>query len=1322
MQIVQPGRAFWVDNKGQMHHLSENAIEYLTRKTGAKVYVQSRVNDMIKLGTEKDTSLDTSEIDLEIFALALSQMGSLDELSGKNAVLEQVGQDPKNPIKGGSPLNLKGTEFLVEGLAQTPLVAQLVGREGVPFNRFYIFYKALALTRILKEKGLPIYFRFRDGYIYPETVTGDMTMLPGMNAGWALEWKRQINDYKDGVKTINNGIEAAYNQDQDPVFVEYEKQLRGEKRDIDLKGIGNAPGLVETEKEGDAITLTGQALTPEQHKRVNEIIKDAFNSGSATRVKTVDGVDVYLIPGLAECDDFLIAHAGRGGEAMSHSKQQVYISPKRYNWIDKLPVDAQEQFWSHETAHPKNPGLSEKEIQGRYPIDKVLAEVQKNEMQEFNVRPLVNDIETVTLVEDVPYDETGQPYKRPLLKFAKFGTSGVRWLIPGAFDLLRKYTQKYTVLESHGYKQEDFNRPNVSILAKAVALYNIEKRRGQQPIIKGTQEEFNKRLDEKGILVIYDNRPGSEQRAKDVAKVLLAYGIKPTLAYRDGKAIATPTPAASLIIDKLGYAGAIILTASHNGDEWNGLKFNAEDGAPAAPSITDAIGKIMHHEFYETETPTYMTASQSVEDLLKVGKIGAINTAEFYVQQVIDYIGKDRFEKIKEALQSGRVVFNFSAYFGSSGPVAEALFEALGLRAKDVLEVQKGRKQAYIESYEPTLKRLTKLQEEVLSSAEKGVISIGSAADNDADRFNVNEAVISPDGRKTVKEFTPGEIAGMLYAYLSQTRGWRGPAGRSFVSSEYVDEIAKMYGQSSIEEPTGFKFAPSTFNKGALLHYEESYGISFKDWTFDKDGILPGILALELVAMTGKSLSEYNEMIKSELEKRDLRKNFYFERHDMLLTELQKERALELIDAFYKDITIGKTTFAEQRVAGVYDAKKYGGIKFVLEDGSWIAVRSSGTEPVIRIYIETVNARQEELLYQEACKLLELNTVALQRQVVDRIKRAEKEAPKEEIILATSGNSKAVYVGPIDGYVIEKYVLSIGDILPVDPIAIRGYHKIYVKEGKVTLRDVKTGRESVTLSTDEMLRTKGNDYELHYGGEYAILYIEYSPEDAESMVLSGFEALNSPETKTRFSQMIKNERKPIMLHVPSTMHAGNSFINEKRALRSISGGTVTMAQYGREIDSLKEEKLDPTYTHVFVAYSDDLERARTDKDFADSLKDILTQKIMPIARPKVESKGVAFVREIESAATILGMTDKSEIEQGIGSAVSLQRIISQLVGGETEVTFDLLRSLMGVSSYDFNQIATRISILINKLLIARPIDKYDMDSAINARREILWSL
>ena len=167
-------------------------------------------------------------------------------------------------------------------------------------------------------------------------------------------------------------------------------------------------------------------------------------------------------------------------------------------------------------------------------------------------------------------------------------------------------------------------------------------------------------------------------------------------------------------------------------------------------------------------------------------------------------------------------------------------------------------------------------------------------------------------------------------------------------------------------------------------------------------------------------------------------------------------------------------------------------------------------------------------------------------------------------------------------------------------------------------------------------------------------------------------------------------------------------------LRALSGDTVEMVQYD-SLDKYKDTVLDGKFEHVFMIYDEDLKNASGRKDIAS----VLSSRILPLKKPSDLTKGIAFAREVEVAAVILGTTDLEEIDGGIGNALTLHSVMIQLVGPDVEMSD--LKLLMGLKEGDLGQISSRIGALITRLLISKPISSYDMDQKINSRRQLLWS-
>ncbi len=755
------------------------------------------------------------------------------------------------------------------------------------------------------------------------------------------------------------------------------------------KTINGAVGrLIKSGNSAYAISKNGIHL--EGDIDIEPLLIPTGDKTLASLQKSLDslGINFIVIKGLKKelgVPKDLVFHYGV-------TRKSVYIDEEDFNYLLSLEngVELILQGARHEVAHIDNPDLSEVEIEKLAPSYDVRIALT---LRDVNSKRDKMNIVQQRFIEGQEYEGIGKYYK-PLEKFAKFGTSGVRWLVKGAADVLAKLPERVSYYISNDYKRtvdgeevlaEDFNMPNVSIVIKSIALYNLQKAQGIHPVISGSTEEFKKRLFGKGLLVMYDNRPGNFENAQQTARILAAYGIKVVLTKSDNNYnVPTPLPAVSRLVTIGGYAGSITFTASHNGDEWNGIKFEGEDGGAASPKITDAIGAILTEELAlkNPEKPVeYDMTEEDVETLIKQGKVATIDTLEFYVEEVAKYLD---IEAIKKAIKDRRVKLVYSAFFGSSGPAMVKLFQKMGLPTDNItdniIETEKSADQGYVASYEPTLEKLEKLMATVRARGEEikeknlKTVVIGGSADNDADRFQVNQY-----NRTTgeVEEFTPEKLAAVLGHYLYKYRRFKGPMGRSFVTGSLQDEVAKLFGEDTVETAVGFKFSPKVFvEKGGILFTEESYGLSFQRWTLDKDGILPSLLALELVAVTGKSLDEYYRDVLNELEKAGLASNKYFKRYDQALDEKVKQKAIERFTEFFNGTN--NISFGGQKIIKWYNPKEYdNGMKFVLADGSWVAFRSSGTEPIIKIYIEARSEAERDMLREEAFKLIGISDLDL---------------------------------------------------------------------------------------------------------------------------------------------------------------------------------------------------------------------------------------------------------------------------------------------------------------------------------------------------------
>jgi phosphomannomutase len=220
----------------------------------------------------------------------------------------------------------------------------------------------------------------------------------------------------------------------------------------------------------------------------------------------------------------------------------------------------------------------------------------------------------------------------------------------------------------------------------------------------------------------------------------------------------------------------------------------------------------------------------------------------------------------------------------------------------------------------------------------------GLATDGDADRFGI----IDQDG----KWVQPNLILALVYDYLVETRGWKMAAARSVATTEMIDAAAKSHGQKTHQTPVGFKYIGQLIREDKIaLGGEESAGLTIRGHIPEKDGILACLLVAEMIAERGASIGE---QVKATFRK--LGREFWPTRENLHLSEEQKARAIE------KSKTDASTLIG-RKVASV---DRTDGAKFAFEDGSWMLLRLSGTEPLLRLYVEADSAAASAKLTKDA--------------------------------------------------------------------------------------------------------------------------------------------------------------------------------------------------------------------------------------------------------------------------------------------------------------------------------------------------------------------
>lgn len=492
------------------------------------------------------------------------------------------------------------------------------------------------------------------------------------------------------------------------------------------------------------------------------------------------------------------------------------------------------------------------------------------------------------------------------MKKIKFGTDGWRGIIA-----------------------DDYTFENVRIVSQAVADYIN-----------------NKIMGAKGIVIGYDNRFLSDRFADNVADVMIQNGIKVYLSDRP-----LPTPVTAFAVKVHDAAGAVMLTASHNPPEYNGFKFIPDYAGPALPHITAAIEENIARLQNSVRRNTNVYHEQALELAVDHGIPMAQSVPNHVADRImIDprYEYFDHLEKLVDMEVIGRANLEVmvDAMHGSGMGYLDVMLRRAGNRVK---ECRCHRDPLFGGSLpEPTQKSLEGVCRWIKAEGAR----LGLALDGDADRFGI----IDVGG----VYITPNQFLPLLYHHLIAVKGLVGPVTRTVATSHMLDRIAQKHGQEVYETPVGFKFiGQNLLEKGCVLGGEESGGLSIKGHIPEKDGILAGLLAAEIVAVNEKSLSEIALDVAKEYGG-----GMYSERLDVRTTPAQKVRIIEKLQRL-----------DPAEIAGVPVAKRItiDGIKLVLESGEWVLVRPSGTEPLFRIYAESENKERIEKIQQAVMNAADIN-------------------------------------------------------------------------------------------------------------------------------------------------------------------------------------------------------------------------------------------------------------------------------------------------------------------------------------------------------------
>ena len=449
---------------------------------------------------------------------------------------------------------------------------------------------------------------------------------------------------------------------------------------------------------------------------------------------------------------------------------------------------------------------------------------------------------------------------------------------------------------------DDFTFANVRFCAQGAADYLKQKG-----------------LAGRGVYIGYDHRFASEDFAAAAAEVIAANGIKVFLSPK-----AIPTPFVSFGVINKQTGGGIAITASHNPAKWNGFKFREETGASVSSETALEVEKHIDHAFNADKINTIPLAQA-----LKEKSVEYFDLTPDYFASIAKLIDLNR-------LQNTGLKITVDSMYGVGAGYFKTLLSG---GTTQVTEIISERNPSFPGiNPEPIAVNLQKL----LSLVTLQKASVGLATDGDADRIGI----IDEKGQF----LTQLQVFALLCLYLLEVRGERGALVKTITSTSMLDRLGELYKVPVYETPVGFKYvAPIMIAKNALIGGEESGGYGFRGHIPERDAIPAGLYFLDFMVKTGKTPSQLLSYLYSKVGEH------YYDRIDLHFPEEKRQ-------AIIKRVRDGAPKSIENVKVARLDTQD--GFRFILADNSWLLIRFSGTEPILRIYAETDDTERVKRMLQ----------------------------------------------------------------------------------------------------------------------------------------------------------------------------------------------------------------------------------------------------------------------------------------------------------------------------------------------------------------------
>jgi len=473
---------------------------------------------------------------------------------------------------------------------------------------------------------------------------------------------------------------------------------------------------------------------------------------------------------------------------------------------------------------------------------------------------------------------------------------------------MSQYPVKFGTDGWRGIIADDFTFANVRLATEAIAAF-----------IHAQEDP------KKGLCIGYDTRFGSKAFARTCAEVAAATGIPVMLANA-----VTPTPALSWGVRERGAAGGIMITSSHNPAQWNGVKYKGWYGGSGKPSMITAIESYLGKPVARPAQPATITEVDFLPTYLK-----ALN----------DFVDLDLISKCG-------MKFCIDSMYGAGATILADIFSALGV--------------AHVQIHanpdplfpginpEPIEPNIRELEEATVANG----CQAGLCTDGDADRIGATD--------ENGNFVDPHKIYSVLLSWVLKYKGWPGAVTRAFNTTKMLDRIAQKYNRELIEHGIGFKYVVDLMlEREILMGGEESGGIGFQRWLPERDGLLNSLLLANVMAQEGKTLGQLVEDLQQEYGEHQ------YGRIDLTLTVDQKNAVI----ARAKALKPGDPVFAGMPI---YCQEDLDGVKFYLDNPeattkpkaaeTWLLLRVSGTEPLLRIYTESCSKESVAKMLESAKK------------------------------------------------------------------------------------------------------------------------------------------------------------------------------------------------------------------------------------------------------------------------------------------------------------------------------------------------------------------